>query len=672
MIVYTICPYCGVGCGVGLVISENKIVGLEPMKFHPVNEGKLCIKGNYCFEFVHSDDRLKKPLLKDKDGFKEVSWKKAVSIVSSKIKEYKEEIGFLSSAKCTNEENYILQKFARVLGTNNIDHCARLCHAPTVVGLGQAFGSGAMTNSIEDIEEAKCILIIGSNTFEQHPLIGRRILRAKDRGAKVIVIDPRKTHTARMADIFLQIYPGTNVAVLNGIINVIINKGLFDEEFIKKRTKGFEEFVESVKKYTPEYVSKICGVSPDLIKIAAETYAKAERATILYSMGLTQFSHGSDNVKAVCNLALLTGNIGKPGTGVNPLRGQNNVQGACDMGALPNVFPGYQQVSDDEIRKKFEEVWGYKLNPEPGLTVTEMIDKAGKEIKMMYIMGENPMVSDPDISKVRKHLESLEFLVVQDIFMSETAELADLVLPASSWAEKDGTFTNTERRVQLIRKAVDPPGEALPDWKIVCMIAKELGLRGFEFNSSEEIFNEIRKVTPQYAGMSYRRLGYFGLQWPCPNEEHPGTKILHTEKFATQDGLGNFAPVDYKPPAEMPDEEYPFILTTGRIIFHFHTGTMTRRSLHLKGEINRCFVDINPKDAEKLNIKDGDVVKVKTRRGEIKLVARLNDIKEGVLFIPFHFSESAANILTISVLDEISKIPELKVCAARIEKEVEK
>ncbi len=671
MIVYTICPYCGVGCGVGLVISENKIVGLEPMKFHPVNEGKLCIKGNYCFEFVHSDERLKKPLLKNKDGFKEISWKEAISIVSEKIREYKGEIGFLSSAKCTNEENYVLQKFARVLGTNNIDHCARLCHAPTVVGLGQAFGSGAMTNSIEDIEEAKCILIIGSNTFEQHPLIGRRILRAKDRGAKVIVIDPRRTHTARMADIFLQIYPGTNVAVVNGMMNVIIEEGLLDEEFIKKRTKGFEEFAESVKKFTPEYVSKICGVSPDLIKLAAETYAKAERATILYSMGLTQFSHGSDNVKAVCNLALLTGNIGKPGTGVNPLRGQNNVQGACDMGALPNVFPGYQRVSDSEIRKKFEEAWGYELNPEPGLTVTEMIDKAGEEIRMMYIMGENPMVSDPDVSKVRKHLESLDFLVVQDIFMSETAELADLILPASCWAEKDGTFTNTERRVQLIRKAVDPPGEALPDWKIVCMVAKELGLKGFGFNSAEEIFDEIRKVTPQYAGMSYKRLGYTGLQWPCPSEDHPGTRILHAEKFATKDGLGNFAPVDYKPPAETPDEEYPFILTTGRIIFHFHTGTMTRRSQHLKGEINRCFVEINPKDAERLNIKDGDVVRVKTRRGEIKLTARLSDVKEGVLFIPFHFSESAANVLTISVLDEVSKIPELKVCAARVEKEVE-
>ncbi len=667
-VIHTVCPYCGTGCGIDLIVRDAKIVGVEPMKFHPVNEGKLCIKGRYCFEFVHRDDRLKKPLIKKDGEFFETTWNTALSMVVEKIREHRDEIGFLASAKCTNEENYILQKFARVLGTNNIDHCARLCHAPTVVGLSEAFGSGAMTNSIEDLEESKCILIIGSNTFEQHPLIARRILRAKEKGAKIIVIDPRKTHTARFADVFLQIYPGTNVAVLNGMMNVILKEKLYDEEFIKKRTKGFEEFVKSIEKYTPEFVSKICGVNPELIEKAARMYAESKRSAIVYCMGVTQFSHGSDNVRACCNLALLTGNIGKPGTGVNPLRGQNNVQGACDMGALPNVFPGYQKVVDEKARKKFEDAWGYKLSNEIGLTVTEMINEAGKSIKFLYVMGENPMVSDPDVNHVEKCLKKLDFLVVQDIFLSETAKLADVVLPACCWSEKDGTFTSTERRVQLIRKAVEPPGEALPDWKIVSMIAKELGLKGFDYSCAEDIFNEIRTVTPQYAGITYKRLGLRGIQWPCPTEDHPGTPILHTEKFATPDGLGRFTIVEYEEPAEKPDKEYPFILTTGRIIFHYHTGTMTRRSEHLAGEINECFIEINPEDAKELGVSEGDYVKVESRRGTIFARVRISDIKKGVVFVPFHFAESPANKLTICALDEKSKIPEFKVCAVKIEK----
>jgi len=665
-IVDTVCPYCGVGCGVGLIVVDNRIVDVEPTKFHPVNEGKLCIKGRYCFEFVHNENRLKKPLIRKNDEFQEIAWNKAISIIAKMIKEYKDEIGFLASAKCTNEENYVLQKFARVLGTNNIDHCARLCHAPTVVGLGEAFGSGAMTNSIEDIEESKCILLIGSNTFEQHPLIARRILKAKENNSKIIVVDPRKTHTARFADVFLQIYPGTNVALLNGIMNVILREELYDYEFIKKRTKGFEEFAKSIEKYTPEFVSKICGIKSELIEKVARMYVESDKSSIIYCMGVTQFSHGSDNVKACCNLALLTGNVGKPGTGVNPLRGQNNVQGACDMGALPNVFPGYQKVNDDKLRKKFEEIWKYKLNGDVGLTVTEMINEAGKNIKFLYVMGENPAVSDPDVNHVKKCLKKLDFLVVQDIFLSDTAEFADILLPACCWAEKDGTFTNTERRVQLIRKAVELP-DALPDWEIIKMVAKEVGLRGFNYSCAEEIFNEIRKVTPQYAGITYKKLEINGIQWPCPTEDHPGTPILHTDKFATSDGLGKFTIAEYKEPFEKPDEEYPFILTTGRIIFHYHTGTMTRKSEHLKGEINECFVEVNPENAKELSIKDGDLVKVKSKRGEIFAKVRISNIKKGVVFIPFHFAESSANKLTVCALDEKSKIPELKLCAVKIE-----
>ncbi len=666
-IVDTICPYCGVGCGVGLIVMNNKILGVEPTKFHPVNEGKLCIKGRYCFEFVHDENRLRKPLIRKNGEFREITWSKAISTIAEMINEYKDEIGFLASAKCTNEENYALQKFARVLGTNNIDHCARLCHAPTVVGLGEAFGSGAMTNSIEDIEESNCILLIGSNTFEQHPLIARRILRAKEKGAKIVVVDPRKTHTARFADVFLQVYPGTNVALLNGIMNVILKEGLYDYKFIKKRTKGFEEFARYIEKYTPELVSKICGVELELIKKTARMYAVSDRSSIIYCMGITQFIHGSDNVKACCNLALLTGNVGKPGAGVNPLRGQNNVQGACDMGALPNVFPGYQKVTDENIRKKFEEVWNYELNGDVGLTVTEMINEAGKSIKFLYVMGENPVVSDPDVNHVKKCLKKLDFLVVQDIFFSNTAEFADVVLPACCWAEKDGTFTNTERRVQLIRKAVELP-DALPDWKIIKMVAKEVGLRGFSYSRAEDIFNEIRKVTPQYAGITYKKLRKTnGIQWPCPTESHPGTPILHTDKFATSDGLGKFTIAEHKEPFERPDGEYPFILTTGRIVFHYHTGTMTRRSKHLREEINECFVEINPEDAKELSVKDGDLIKVESRRGSIFAKVRISDIKKGVVFIPFHFAESSANELTVCALDEKSKIPELKLCAVKIE-----
>ena len=671
----TICPYCGAGCGLLLEVMDGTVVGTRPWLRHPVSQGKLCIKGWNAGEFVISKERLSKPLIKRNGSFIEAAWDEALDTIAKKLKEYKEidpdSIAVLSSAKCTNEENYLMMKFARaVLGTNNVDHCARLCHASTVVGLVQSFGSGAMTNSITELEDADCILVIGSNTAEQHPLIARYILRAKEKGAKLIVVDPRAITLTQFADYHLRQRPGTDVAVFNGFMNVILANGLEDKEFIKERTEGFEELKETVKNYTPEHVEKITGIPKDKLVAAATTYAKTEHASIVYSMGITQHTTGVDNVSSSANLAMLTGNVGKPSTGVNPLRGQNNVQGACDMGALPNVYSGYQSVTDEKMRAKFEDAWKTKLPQKLGLTVVEMMNEAAKgNVKAMYIMGENPMISDPDISHVREGLENLEFLAVQDIFLSETAQLADVVLPAASYAEKEGTFTSTERLVQMVRKAIEPPGESKADWEIICDLAKAMGSKEFEYKSPAEIMDEIASLTPSYAGIVYERLQRGGLQWPCPSKEHPGTPYLHKEKFARANGKGKFWGIEFKEPAELPDEEYPFILTTGRIIFHFHTGTMTRKTDLLNKEVPTGYVEINPKDAEKLALANGEFVSVQTRRGQIETKALITErVPEGVIFIPFHFAECAANVLTNPALDPVAKIPEYKVCAAKLQK----
>ena len=674
--VLTTCPYCGAGCNFYLQVLDGKLIGVLPCKSHPVSQGKLCIKGWNASEFVVSGERLTKPLIKRNGEFMEASWDEALDTVAKKLKEYKESYGpdsiaVLSSAKCTNEENYLMMKFARaVLGTNNVDHCARLCHASTVVGLVQSFGSGAMTNSIRELEDADCILVIGSNTAEQHPLIARYILRAKEKGAKLIVVDPRAITLTQFADYHLRQSPGTDVAVFNGLMNVIINESLEDKEFIKERTEGFEELKETVKNYTPERVEEITGIPKDKLIAAARMYAKAEHASVIYSMGITQHTTGVDNVSSSANLAMLTGNVGKPGTGINPLRGQNNVQGACDMGALPNVYSGYQSVADEKIRAKFEEAWRVKLPGKPGLTVVEMMNEAAKgNIKGMYIVGENPMVSDPDISHVREGLENLEFLVVQDIFLTETTQLADVVLPAACYAEKEGTFTSTERLVQMVRKAVEPPGESKGDWEIICNLAKAMGSKEFEYGSPAEIMDEIASLTPIYGGIFYARLQRGGLQWPCPSKEHAGTPYLHKEKFTRANGKGKFFGIEFREPAELPDEEYPFMLTTGRIIFHFHTGTMTRKTALLNREVPRGYVEIAPADAERLGIVAGELISVKTRRGQIETKALITErVSEGVIFMPFHFAESAANVLTNPALDPVAKIPEYKVCAAKIEK----
>ncbi|KPJ56016.1 MAG: formate dehydrogenase [Deltaproteobacteria bacterium DG_8] len=524
-----------------------------------------------------------------------------------------------------------------------------------------------MTNSIDEFQHAECIFIIGSNTTEAHPLIASRIFKAKEKGAKIIVADPRKIHIAHYADIHVRQKLGSDVALINGIMQIIISEGWEAKDYIASRTEQFEQLKEVVSSYTPKKVEEITGVRPEDLRAIAKAYATSKSSSIVYAMGITQHTTGVDNVKSLANLAMLCGRVGVESGGVNPLRGQNNVQGACDMGALPNVYPGYQQVSSEEAAKKFEAAWGVTLSRQPGLTIMDMFNAAleGK-MKGMVIMGENPMISDPDLHHVEEALKTLDFLVVIDIFLTETGKLADVVLPGVSFAEKDGTFTNTERRVQRIRKAIEPLGNARADWQILCDIAKRMGY-SMEYSHPSEIQDEIANLTPSYGGIFYDRLEEQGLQWPCPTRDHPGTKFLHKDTFTRGNGL--FHTIEYKPPAELSDEEYPFQLTTGRTFVHFHTGTMTRTSPSLHAEMTEGYVEINPRDAEQLGVKEDHIVKVTSRRGEIETKVTITSrVGEKVVFIPFHFAEAAANTLTNAALDPIAKIPEYKVCAVRVEK----
>jgi formate dehydrogenase alpha subunit len=668
--VATTCTYCGVGCGMYLGVREGRVISVRGSRDNTVNNGFLCVKGRFGFDFVNHPDRLKVPLIKKNGKFVEASWDEALELAGSRLGKYRpEETAVISSAKCTNEENYLAQKFARaVLGTDNVDHCARLCHAPSVAGLLQSFGSGAMTNSINEFRDSRCMLAIGTNTTEAHPIISQEIKRAVNNGAKLIVANPREIDMVRWSYLWLQQRPGTDVPLLMGMMKVIVDEGLADQDFVNERCENFDDFKKSLKNFGLDFVEKTTGVPKDKIVEAARIYATEKPSAIFYAMGITQHSHGTDNVIATANLAMLTGNIGKPGSGVNPLRGQNNVQGACDMGALPNVYPGYQAVADPEVNQKFESAWGADLPDKPGLTITEIVDAAEtKKIKAVYIIGENPLLSEPHISHAKEALEKLEFLVVQDIFLSETAELADVVLPGVSFAEKDGTFTNTERRVQRVRKAVEPVGDARPDWQVTCQLAQKMGKDGFEFDSPAHIMEEIALLTPSYGGISYQRLEEGGLQWPCPTPQHPGTPILHTQQFTR--GKGRFIPLEYKPSVELPDKNYPLMLTTGRSLYHFHTGTMTRRVEGLNVLRPEEEVEISPADASRLGIADGETVKVISRRGKVTAKAKVTEASsEGVVFMTFHFAESPANLLTIPALDPVAKIPEYKVCAVRVEK----
>ena len=672
----TTCPYCGVGCGLNLVVRNDKLVGVEPYRRTPVNEGKLCPKGNTCWEFVQSPDRLTKPLIKKGEKFEEASWDEALDLIAKKFRETSDKfgpksLGFQVSCRTPNEDCYIMQKWARVaFKTNNVDNCARICHGPSVAGLSLSFGSGAATNPFEDVLNSDLLLIWGSNAVEAHPLAGRRIVQAKKKGIPIIVVDPRYSPTARLADTWLRFNPSTHIALANNMMYWIIREGKHDKEFIEKRTKGFDDLKKMADKYAD--ATAIHGVPQETVKEIALRYAAAKNAVIIYCLGITELTTGTDNVRSLGNLSMLCGNIGRPGVGVNPLRGQNNVQGACDMGAYPNVYSGYQKCEVADNRAKMEKAWGMPAGSLPdwyGVTLTEQITQCGDPIKAMYILGLNPVVSYPDSNHVMKSLDKLDFLVIQDIFWTESCQYADVVLPGACFAEKDGTFTSGERRINRVRKAVNPPGDAKADWEVFVLLAKKMGLKGFDFKSAEDVWNDMRACTPSMFGATYAKMEKpESVHWPCPTEEHPGTPILHKEKFSAADGLGTFFGLEYRPPAEVADAEYPFTLMTGRVIFHYHTRTQTDRCAVLHYEVPESYLQMNTEDALRLNIRDRERIKVSSRRGEITTIARVtDDVAQKVLYMPMHFDQGA-NTLTNTALDPLSKMPELKHCAVKIEK----
>jgi predicted molibdopterin-dependent oxidoreductase YjgC len=732
----TICGYCGVGCSIEFVLKDQQIVYAQGYPGAPVNGEFLCVKGRSGWDYISSTDRLSQPLLRrdvayelgltdtpwtlpatsplklrKADYFTPVSWEIAIDLVATRLAQVittngADAVAGLASARCTNEENYLFQKFMRAgVGTNNVDHCARLCHASTVTGLGMAFGSGAMTNDIHGMRNSDCILITGSNTAESHPVISYEVVRAVKAGVSLIIIDPRRVPLVDHATLWLQPTPGTDVYVFLAMMHVILREGWQDKQFIAQRTEGFADFALSVEAITPEVAALHSGVPADKIELAARLYALGERnggqksevgsrvsnpqspisnpqflrgaSSILYAMGITQRSNGTELVLCLANLAMLSGQVGKPASGVNPLRGQANVQGACDVAALPNVLPGYQPVTDAGKRQTVARAWGLdELPAELGLTVVEMTHAtlAGK-LQAMVVMGENPMLSDPNLAHVEEALRSLEFLVVQDIFLSETAMLAHVVLPAAASLEKDGTVTNTERRVQMLQPVVAAPGAALPDWQIISMLAEKLDEKlgrinspvRWRFASTAQIMEELAQVTPIYGGMRHNRLAGAGLVWPCPTIDHPGTPILHTAGFSR--GLGKFHAVDAQAPAELPDADYPLTLSTGRILYHYHTGTMTRRSEGLDWREPRGYAEINAVDALAANIRDGGPMVIRSRRGQVRTQARVSQrVQPGVVFLSFHWKEAPANMLTQDhTLDPYAKIPEYKVSAVRIE-----
>jgi assimilatory nitrate reductase catalytic subunit len=674
-------------CGLYLVVGpDGRITGVEPRTDDPINKGRLCEKGLTCHEMIHHPDRLKKPLIKKDGKFAETTWDKALDLIAKKFQGIAKAhgpnaIGCYGSARITNEKAYLFGKFARVaIGTRHIDGSGRLCMASAAAAYLRTFGADRSPNPWSDILLADCIIIVGSNTAETHPVMMTHLFRAKDRGATIIVIDPRVTHVAIMANIHLQLKPGTDLALLNSLLHVIVKEDLIDRDFIRKRTKGFETVEETIKKYTPEKAEEITGVPADKIVQAAISYGRAKTGMILFERGPEHQIKGVNNVLSILNIAMATGKIGKPGCGPCTITGQPNGQGAREMGQLTHQLPGERLLTDPEARKHIAKVWGIpikRLPDKPGYTAVEMFDAAAKgEIKDMYIFATNPMVSLPDLNYVKTALEKLEFLVVQDMFPSETAEFADVVLPGSCWAEEEGTMTNIEGRCVKLNKVVDPPGEAMEDWKILCAVAKSLGAgRYFTYKSPVEIFNEIRLATKgafcTYAGMTYKKVeDSKGIFWPCPDEAHPGTPRLYEERFATKDGLGVFHPVEYTPAAEQPDDLYPLILTTVRSYYHFLSGTQTRRTVSLTRLCPEPYIEINPETALKLGIKDGDLISVRSRRGEAEFKARVTLItRPDVVAIPYHWGiPQAANLLTIGELDPVSRIPEYKICSVAIER----
>ncbi|MFA1611702.1 formate dehydrogenase subunit alpha [Halobellus rubicundus] len=685
--VKTICPYCGVGCGIQVNPGEDPSdMRFMPWGDAPVNDGRVCIKGGAATQVVDHEDRLTDPLIKEDGEFREATWEEAYERIVSEMEEIRDEygpdaMGFFGSSKTMNEENYLLQKLARRFGTNNVDNCTRMCHASTVWALRTSLGAGAMTNSMEDLqEEADLFWIQGANPAEQHPIANSNYFRqAMLDGATVIQVDPHANKTTRSFDIeeterhqHLQLKPGTDIPLLNIVLKTILENDWVDEDFIEERTEGIEHLRETLEDFDKEAAAEECGVPLEDIELAAKKYAEADNAAIFTGMGMSQHACGVDNVQNEINLALITGNVGRPGTGVNPLRGQNNVQGTSDVGAMPNVLPGYQLVDDDEARESVEEVWGFEIPDEPGLTNVEITSSIGDGIHGMYVMGENPVMSEPDANHVAELLDEVEFMVVQDIFMTESAEYADVVLPATTWAERGGTVTNTDRRVQRMRPVQKVHENTKHDLDILCEVGTRLFGEGFDFDDPEDVFEELRQVCPSYHGMTYDALGEEGIHWPCYEPGDEGDQFLYEDSFDTESGLGQIEGVTHQEPKEVPDEEYPLVLTTARLEEHYNTGTMSRRSPRLNKQYPENFVDVHPNDAERYGIEDGDTITVKSRRGEIEVEAHVTeDIKEGVIWTTPHFAAASANKLTNAVLDERAKIPEYKAAAAELEVEIE-
>ncbi|MDR2220017.1 MAG: formate dehydrogenase subunit alpha [Methylobacillus sp.] len=686
----SVCPYCGVGCQLTYHVKDDKIIEVTG-RDGPANHDRLCVKGRYGFDYARHQHRLTKPLIRKPDvpkdataemdpanpyaAFREASWEEALDFAANGLKKIKERDGKYAlagfgSAKGSNEEAYLFQKLVRTgFGTNNVDHCTRLCHASSVVALLEGVGSGAVSNPVADVQHSEVIVIIGANPIVNHPVAATFIKNAVKKGAKLILMDPRRTELARHATYHLPFKPDTDVAMLNALLHVIVEEGLADEAFIKNRTENYAALEENVKQYSPEAMAPICGIPAETLREVARLYAKSKASIILWGMGISQHVHGTDNSRCLIALSMVTGQIGRRGTGLHPLRGQNNVQGASDVGLIPMSFPDYLRVDNPEAHAKFEKLWDAKLDNKPGLTVVEIMDAAYEgKIKGMYVQGENPAMSDPNSNHAREGLARLEHLVVQDIFMTETAYLADVILPAGAHAEKLGTFTNTDRLVQLGRPAINPPGDARQDLWIIQEIATRIGVN-WRYNSPQEVFNEMRQAMQSIAGITWERLEQQAVCYPCEHEGDPGEEVIFHDHFPRPGGKAKLVPADIIPADERPDDEYPLVLITGRMLEHWHTGSMTRRASVLDAIEPAPTASIHPLDLEAFGMQSGDIVTVESRRGEVSLIARADDgIPRGAVFIAFCYYEAAANKLTNQALDPFAKIAEVKYCAIRLKK----
>lgn len=685
----SVCPYCGVGCLLTYHVKDERIVKVTGRE-GPANKNRLCVKGRYGFDYIHHPERLTRPLIR-REGipkglnehfdpaqpekmFRQASWDEALNIAAQGLARIRDEVGKhalagFGSAKGSNEEAYLFQKLVRTgFGNNNVDHCTRLCHASSVAALLEGIGSGAVSNQVEDVQHADVMLVIGSNTTGNHPVAATFIKQAQKQGKTLIVIDPRKIELAQHADYFLQFKPDSDVALLNAMLHTVIDEALIAPDMIARRTEDFEQIKANVADTSPEAMSEICGIPAEYIREVARVYATADNAMIFWGMGVSQHTHGTDNVRCLISLCLICGQIGRPGTGLHPLRGQNNVQGASDAGLIPMVFPDYQRVDQPAVREKFEAAWQIALDPKPGLTVVEIMHAIHEDqIRGMYIMGENPAMSDPNLNQTRAALAKLEHLVVQDIFLTETAAFADVVLPASAWAEKSGTVTNTDRRVQRGRQAISPPGDAQPDLWIIQQLAQRLGCIGFN-KSLPDTYEEMRQLMPSIAGISWQRVSNRdSVTYPCADNADPGQGVVFINEFPTPSGKAQLVPARFLPAAEQPDAEYPFILITGRRLEHWHTGAMTRRASVLDAIEPVPVVDIHPDDLAQLNLSANDTITLHSRRGELQVHIRANPaMQPGEVFLPFCYHEAAANLLTIDALDPHGKIPEFKFCAVNI------